>query len=307
MKVSGVNRLIFFKVFDRRIMLLGETHYSQNICKDTSISVMELYRKLIRETPEDECLDIFFEGSYKHCHLYQDDDPYLEKCRLYLFRKGNQHLRIHHTDVRHFPQKFNYGEVMLSVTWNNTLMEHIKTTVPREYLENAVRYLVAGTSTYKKYYWGFFDMIRQSIDFDAKFEIIREWEKDYFKAVNKQFKKFDTSLMDESTFKTILTIAFLNVVEQSTEDKNVTLVTLLHTIPAEVYTLARLFVKFDKQRKGTCPQDSNKNVVIHTGSTHSVLLEEFLRLAFGPALVNIVNKDTTDMCVDVSDFNFWSM
>jgi len=67
MNISGINRLIFYNMFGKRILLLGELHLEKGCPpeEENVIGVEEYIYELTERIPERECLDIFLEGSYK--------------------------------------------------------------------------------------------------------------------------------------------------------------------------------------------------------------------------------------------------
>lgn len=126
MNVSGIDSLVYYKLGNKRILLLGECHSTDRWCepsRENSIKVSDFVEEITERIPKEECLDIFFEGTYKKIitgykinsglsqtskKLEPPPSSYFTLIRDFLttwrFRK-RKNLRIHYTDARFIPDE----------------------------------------------------------------------------------------------------------------------------------------------------------------------------------------------------------
>ena len=63
MLVSGINNFIFYKVGDKRILLLGESHTEEGCDEDEDfIDITEYFEDYLLDVPGGQILDVFIEG-----------------------------------------------------------------------------------------------------------------------------------------------------------------------------------------------------------------------------------------------------
>ena len=142
----------------------------------------------------------------------------------------------------------------------------------------------------------------------TSYEDIEEWEEEYFKILRKELSKIDTSMIKVLEFKKYLLRANLECVYSVKYFYSMygELISCITTIPMDAYTLSRLFIKFKEDKpERACNGKPISHVIIHTGSYHTDIYDNFLEQVFGPPEIRIKNEDNTDLCLEVPEFDFW--
>src|SRR3989338_5252910 len=102
MDISGINRLLYYKFLNKRILLLGEVHEDTG-CKSFSKdikSIKDYLYSIVINIPKDNCLDLFLEGSYKE-PIRQRNVSNLFKIRNEFTKQKFKNFRVHNVDPRY--------------------------------------------------------------------------------------------------------------------------------------------------------------------------------------------------------------
>lgn len=322
MNISGINSLIYYKLDQKRILLLGEAHSTEGWCESTNtIKITEYVKELTEQIPEGECLDILFEGAYKvakHSPNWVSGFPQTIKM-LESFPKSDN-LRIHHTDTRLIPNDESYFDEYLDYFPSTpNAFDAVETKFRKLMTKNDLLgvldyFLTIDTKKNRKY---FLKMIKsfQLLGL-VKHNVSSSWEKSYFEIMNKELNKLDKSIMTKEILVNNLKIVYSNIITAPTEEEKQfygheygRILVALVKAPMDMYTLARLFVKFDENPGIICNDKSTiQNVIIHSGSAHTIVYEHFLNITFGtrPEL-RYFTEFMSNMCLPISEeFDFWS-
>lgn len=166
----------------------------------------------------------------------------------------------------------------------------------------------------RKYFLKLIESLRQLQS--KRFTIHDFWEESYFEIMNKQFEKLDTSVITKEILIYNIKLTYDDVIQSPMEDEKYqhedeyerTLKALV-LAPMDMYTLARLFVKFNDKPGLICNDKSTiQNVIIHSGSTHTAIYEHFLNMPFDTsANFRSVDGSRCNMCLPIpEEFDFWS-
>ena len=115
MNISGINQLVYYNNYGKRILLLGEAHITWGMCKPPIKNITHISDyiiSLINEIPRNECLDIFLEGTYKTNFVSGDSSLGKTTDMLEMLIKTHKpkNLRVHYTDPRYIKEdNFTYG------------------------------------------------------------------------------------------------------------------------------------------------------------------------------------------------------
>lgn len=311
MNISGINSLVFYKLKEKRILLLGERHSDEGKCKRTAkniIDVSSYLSELTKKIPEEKCLDIFLEGSYK---IFKKNIAVsgLVRTRNFFNHKEFKNLRIHHTDVR----SLDISQFPLDVLFEE--MREMDTSILSQFLLNLTEVILYGAIDYllgiskrenRKYFIKVFSIFNLKKEL---FDFIESWEREYFGIVDKELKKLDKSLITRKKLVTNLSATYRHLVETNQKHSNIVILFgMLFAVPIDLYNLTRIFIKFDDKPRRICNNNLTvNNVIIYTGSTHTKIYKNFLNTTFNlePEISKMNIKDD-NLCLNIPKFDFWS-
>lgn len=320
MIISGINFLSFYQVAGKRILLTGDSHTLKDWCEPmkVAVNIVDFINDLISETPKDTCLDIFLEGSVKVggrpmrknaiTEIYEELEPGDHILRLLQLSDLNKqkNLRVHYTDPRSIPGdstglKWNYFYLPWNYLSGND--EKLREYVSISDLYKALDYLLTiNRNGNRKYFLKIFEK-----ESEKKISDLEKWEKSYFQIVEKQLRKLDKTIMSRKTFLSNLRTCYHEKISwKHFYDSFSTVLTTILAAPMDIYTLSRLFTKFDDKPNRYCNKPTIENVIIHAGSGHSRFYSYFLTSSFGTEpIVMDYTDDPNNSCLSVTDFTFW--
>lgn len=329
MNISGINSLIHYKSINKRILLLGEAHHGNNECGPiykNAVDVSAYIAELIEQIPQDECLDIFLEGTYKNPLSFPTESglrrikqvlnktflsSFLESIKL----KEKKKLRIHHVDPRALLDdrswiwnSWNFYEVPRVPVMFEDSESQFRALISKSDLRRAIDYLLTINQEENIFYFHKIFKVFEELGFEIN--DVNFWEESYFKIINKELGKLDKTIISRETLISNLKDTYEHIIFNRPEgfdsgDEFDELFGLLVMVPMDVYTLSRMFVKFNKQG-GSCNKSTVDNIIIHSGNAHTLIYEHFLNTLFGiQPEVRETNKFVDDLCLLVPKFNFW--
>ena len=319
MNISGINRLYYYNKFGKRILLLGELHLN-NGCQSTDenvVDVSDYIIGLVDTIPEDECLDVFLEGTYKKNSVITSFSS-LGRTTSALRTKSafdeTKNLRVHYSDPRYIEQDgFIYVYPFtsaLSSLKRAGMLKQFQQLVSKDDMLNAIDYLLTIKQVKnRKYFLKIFKVFQElgMIDQDLV-DSISPWEEIYFKVVNKELSKLDKSTISKKLLISNLSNAYRHMAETllETGDPYWEIFGLLTLIPIDIYNLSRMFVLFDDKPNDICNKPTVDNIIIFTGSVHISVYEYFLNISFEmkPEIFSS-NESKHNLCLPVVNFDFW--
>lgn len=323
MFVSGINSLVFYKIGEKRILLAGEFHNTENWCnsKKNPIGISDFVSGISRRIPEDECLDVFLEGAYKMSYPEISDSSglsYLTKelepgnkilkfLRLIDTKNKRKNLRVHHVDTRMMIDdsvwSFGYKDYSVPI---NEISDQFQDSILVKDLLKVIDYLLTINRRGNREY--FEKVFRKFEEFEAAkdFEEIESWEKEYFKIIEKELKKLNTEIISRKILITNLRETYHQKIEESS-DSYATAIGVILDIPMDLYILSRMFIRFDDKPSATCTKSTIDNIIIYSGSAHTETYRDFLNLSFRTEpQINISNSYIENLCLEIPDFDFWN-
>lgn len=317
MNISGINSLMYYKDLGKRILLLGETHSTEGMCKQPTKNIVEIskyVKKLADEIPDDECLDLFFEGTYKKIFdTTEDSGLSITRNKLIESSLGDpMRIRVHHTDLRFFSRAI-YPVVFFLDSFAKTksdIPQAFQNLLPENELFNIIDYLlIINQEENRKYFLKLFEIFNESTTDKISENSIKSWEKRYFKTINKELNKLDQSLMTKEILLSYLSVTYRQITDKIssiTKDEYAKVMVLLLALPMDVYNLSRMFIRFDNKYRNVCNKPTVDNVIIYTGSLHTIIYEHFFNITFGiNPIIRHVNTSIVNLCLSVPEFDFW--
>lgn len=321
MNISGINRFVYYKFLNKRILLLGEIHENLG-CKSSVhnvISIKNYLYSLIPNIPKDTCLDLFLEGSYKEI-LRKDNVSNLFLIRTDFEKKKFYKFRLHHTDPRYMMIHFYLGDIsskkivfsyakdvyeIISLLDNQYIKEKFTASVSESDLTNAIDYLLHINTEENREC--FLKIFRTYAEIERFYDLsaILSWEKEYFKIINKEMSKLDTSMITKETLISNLSSTYKYIKDTSVDNRYEELMLLVLTVPMDVYTLTRMFIKFEEKPNSICALPTVDNVIVYSGAQHSIIYEHFLKITFEEPKIKSVSESENDLCVSIPKFDFW--
>lgn len=309
MEISGVNSLLLYRFDNKRILLLGETHHSKNKCSSRdSVDVSKFVAELSKRIPEDQCLDIFLEGSYKN-PIFSGSSG-LARTRVKLEKQKS--LRIHHVDPRMLLDERSsiwdsYG--LPDIKDFSIVESQFKELVSQNDLVKAIDYLLTIDQEENRKYFRKIFKVFEKLGL-KKYNTTEFWEKTYFKIINKELGKLDETIISREVLINNLRNAYHSLVASRAEgfkgNQYDEVFGLLIMVPMDIYTLSRMFVKFNEKPGSSCNKTSVDNIIVHSGSAHTLVYEYFLNTSFGiQPDIRETNKWKVDLCLAVPEFDFW--
>jgi hypothetical protein len=320
--ISGPNFMVFFpNVVGKRILLLGEKHNVKDICGDLKLrkeGVYEVQKWLIDISDNSpECIDIFTELPYNYLNRAINDGkpvPRLKDSKSPLdavaaeFKdrkfKGirSSKMRLHFMDIRQFseyhPIALFYAHFKRRASSPEETADYIRIQMQYDKVKRYIlMYLLGinddGKNAYHDYLSDLFRLI------NVAHPPFKEYEKSYFKIINKEIGKMD-EIIDKTRFLNILLEIYM---------KNFDLITGALNIPMDIYCLSRLFIKFDETKMergpGGCRFFSKpKNVIIYTGANHSRTYESFIKSYFD--IDPTFSQKSYGQCLEFNEFDFFA-
>ena len=311
MYISGINRLLYYKFLNKRILLLGESHQLKR-CEEekNSILVSDYVISLIKRASKEQCVDVFIEGTYKEL-LKEGANSELFLLRSFLSRKDYENFRLHHVDPRNLQLGFNEGPQFgdLTAIIISFLLQKrqegilFKSFISEKDIIKTIDYLVGVNRDRSQFKKIFEDYFQDGLMLDTR--NIVEWEKEYFRIMEKQFRKLDKTIMTKPILTGILSDTYKRIIATSTKDKLESALLMLLSVPMDVYTLTRMFIRFEDKQRSSCNKTTIENVIIYAGSGHVLVYEEFFSWLFGNPIIKSVNHSEDDLCLSVENFDFW--
>lgn len=317
--VSGINSLFFFRIAGKRILLLGEAHTVERWCEENDeddIKIQDFISEIVQRIPRNNCLDVFLEGCYKidcldvdisdisgisfTAKMLANPENTLLRSLLFLKPAKRKNLRIHRADPRMI-----YGEESSS-NFDFTVIRNRKRVleglIPNSTILKAVDYLLTinqrgNRSAFLKVVKAF----RKTGNWEDP-EDIEIWEKSYFKIIEKELSKIDTTIISREKLISNLRSVYRYLLENGSELPEY----LLMIVPMDLYVLSRMFIRFDDKPNTICNKPTIDNIIIHSGSTHTNVYQLFLTMTFeiSPE-ISEENENLDDLCLPVRDFDFW--
>ena len=346
MYISGISTLIQYNFEDRKILLLGEAHTNEKTCdltKKDTIDVAQYVTNVTDEIPDNMCLDIFLEGSYKQRFSRFPDSGMIRtsetlETKNFLSRvleiirlKKGKNLRIHYID----PRMILDDRSWISHSWIRVVspyvyklkdvMEKFRDLISENDLLDALDHLLTfkkkqNRKAFLKVFQTFKELGKgsfQKIGFlqSETLENIDFWEETYFKIIEKELGKLDDSTISRKQLVRHLRNTYHYLIQYPQEryaniflyDEYEWALNCLMLAPMDMYTLARMFIKFD-DKPGTICNDNPLiiNLIVHSGSGHTEVYEHFLNAAFGiQPTVKHENPHFDQLCLDIGDFDYW--
>lgn len=319
MNISGLNRLVYYKSFGKRILLLGEMHSTENYCGKrvkNRVDIVQFLLDLLGKIPDEECLDIFLEGFYNHKKKESLAQNGLSRARNTLdYIKENTDypkLRVHHVDTRQIPGeekffKFFDYHLLVEKASEQFLSKLLELVSEDDLLRTMDYFLTINQEENRKYFLKFTEAYVMLVNHKiATMNKYIRWESNYFAIVNKELDKLDKSMITKEILIENLRMAYYSIIDEA-ENKPLTIFELLMGLPMDVYVLSRLFIEFNKQRGIDCDLSKINNVIIFSGSAHTGVYERFLTGRLGiESEIDVFTDNNFDLCLPVPIFNFWN-
>jgi hypothetical protein len=355
MLISGINILIDYKILDKHILLLGEIHTNTNLCqsgsqsqnRSQSIEIHDFISDIILSNPTKTQIDIFFEGIYgiygmnmaKKCKNIKDAKSGLCASRVDIpYRFYSNECRIHFIDPRSiiilsdnkiikYPIVEPFNKFTNEIMFLNTeQMKLIDKILDKFNISNVIDFI--SESKHLKHLEHehedplllMINYINESNDNDIIYIKTENYET-YIYNLKKIIRKSLTKLnFDIDIFFDTLKESY-NIYSKKTGDGNFVLLMML---PMDIYTLIRLFYKFNLSKTDDYDRlnreeqleyldydeiympNKIKNVIIYAGISHIELYNIFLNLLSKKnSDVIFKNTDVSNLCLDISDYSFF--
>lgn len=311
MNISGVNNLVHYNVRGKRILLLGES--SGEGCKWTqwnSVNVAKYVSKLVNKTPKGKCIDIFLEGGFKKIFLNESDSS-TSKIRKTLGTKPKKNLRVHNVDTKILPNDigltYQYPLMTMMSFFPENVPESFRIKLPEKVLLGALDYLLCFNKEKNQTYFNeIFRVIDEEfgVNFDSTIEI---WEYIYFKTIEKELKKLDKEIISKKILIENLRTTYHYLIKKSGKGSYNEILSLLLSVPMDLYTLSRMFIKFNEKQSEVCDKRTIENVIICADLVHTITYEHFLLITFKKEPeIRFTNESSSDLCLSVKDYDFWT-
>jgi hypothetical protein len=299
--LSGPHTFTFFEnVLGKKILLLGERHTTENICKDGKnvYEIHEWLHDLSEKTKE--CIDIMIESDF-YSNIEKDTSP-LRKLNTYEspLRAIRHMIQLHQNKTT-----TRYHNIDIRVVGKNIkdpLVRYIDLFDTSDPIQQAEIEMTNIFVNQKYYNMNYSLMLKYVLGLDMS----KESKEMYFNYIRDLYAGVNISYNVSDIYKYISLFQFKinKELEKSTLNKNKFLETMFHIyynliqtrgsihllliflcIPMDLYTLSRIFIQFDptKMKRGPelCKQTNELNtVIIYGGADHIEIYNMFLQLYF---------------------------
>lgn len=325
MKLSGVNSLQYYSnVADKRLLIVNESPYYGELCEEGGVEITQYIDTLIQEMPAEECLDIFLELPYgkglsnldsPNSHFLKENlkstAARLETSKIARNLKKRR-VRVHNTDTTYI-QKGNSKlrfDVLQSVFESDfDIFERIDLRDVRGMIEYL---LFINREKNEKHMAKIFN----ALNFYNKTSLneLRAWLPEYDKIVYKQLLKIDTTLISPQQLLLGLKQVYFNYIDNYgdyDEKYDERVIWIMKLVPINLYNLARMFVKFDGNKKrSNCSTTKVENIIIYSNLEGSpAFYQHFFDNVFrvDPDVKSANHIDNPKyFCLTVRDFDFWN-
>lgn len=319
--LSGPVSFIFYNnIQDKRILLLGDRHQIEDICSSDieSYEVQDWLKDLVSDTSE--CVDILVEDSFseisdrtylKYKNLRESESP-LNSIRRTFRNFTAPNLRYHFIDTRIISKSIvnPYIESFMKVREDKELFKEIKQYVNnnREPLSDIIDFYLGYKQEIPDGYLNIIKGINDIRNVPTDEEKVLNYlvkSKDKF---TKEFLKLSPNI-DKNEFLFVIRSMYKNKIKTTSQ---YLLLTLFFTIDVDIYVLARLFVRFNKDKMERGPINCRnskyqemKNIIIYAGVAHIKNYNKFLKLYFGVS-PDIEIQNETKQCIRLDEeFDFF--
>lgn len=307
-ELSGVTTFTFYPNYlNKKILLLGEIHRTDNLCKSVIGNVNLWFMDLVKTSYQlNQCLDIFLEGSYKvlnddqfDCKIESYSSPLnsIHASLLYLIKKNPELLnscRIHLIDIRNISRNNNWINVLFPISRlgiDDTISEILAEHLDRHQICELLLGIDQSDDLINTFIESLLDIQNEYKKTKYDKDVLYNSIKEYFVILNKEFSK-----------TTIIDLKYKLYQYFTYNDDNT--FSLILKISMDIYVLSRLFIKFDESKKyGTC-KNTISNVIFHMGKAH---LETYNHI-FGleNATYNMKSDQKLKQCLTFSEpFDFF--
>lgn len=323
MIISGIVSLVSYNIFGKRILLLGEKHTTEGWCDPVdedgmlTINVNDYILNLVSETPDEECIDVFLEGTYKEKSSikFTRSGLFITRDELdFIFGSSeNENIRIHHIDTRVIPENFWFDFLKISQRKEYTFgyaeklyfyNKNFRDSISESDIIGAIDYLLTiNRKKNRQYFLKIAELMKKFLRIPPMVSDFDSWEENYFKIIEKGFRKLNRSIMSRTKLITTLRIVYHHLIENKLDYS----MGILSMIPMDLYTLIRMFTEFNDKPSRVCNSNRTiKNIIIHSGSAHTEVYDFFLNTCFkiNPE-ARFENTHKSVMCVFVKNFDFW--
>ena len=224
-------------------------------------------------------------------------------------------MRVHHIDLRSIKtinnslDQFFWGSpdpFRFTLTRGSEHRGYLESRYElKENIIKAMDYLLTIDREENRYYFLSIFYEFNKLGFGLNGDELLSWEHDYFEIIEKELGKLDESIIDRNTLILNLRETYHREMRKHKGTMEV-LLSQLTLIPIDIYTLCRMFIRFDDKPNSICNRPTIDNVIVYTGAHHTEIYEDFLNITFRtPAEIKITNRDISDLCLQIGEFDYW--
>lgn len=310
--LSGIYLVYYFKIFDLKILLLGDHHVTAQGCtnttNNTTASLEEWILNMSLTTPE--CLDIFVEDDYQHRLSYYDKYTIH---RVILSLNNNMtklhNVRYHRSDIRTL--KLDNGTNVSLLDDNIAInLKNIKSgTLNLSYYYNnmnlIIEYLLGLNNKADFSFFGLRDDVYKFAHTnDIPHTLLLDYMIKLHSILDKRRNKFMGNI---NIFNSIFMNSVMSITNANLPNLDASKMTwsqvlffyarILGSI-TEYYTLLRLFTKYKNNRmlnNTKCNIDYNKTSILYFGLLHVTIMKKVISTLYNTEFK--IHKRNISQCI----------